>query len=321
MFYKDNWLSWIYDGVENGSKLSPQSTFELVLNNTITEPVDTYYNELINNAKLIRDTFTGEFDLLFSGGIDSEVVLRIYHSLNIPVNVFVFRYENNYNYRDVNSALSICNELSITPKIIDFNLQKFFENDAHEIFSKIYCHSSGRLPHLKMSEYLDNLPIYGSGEPYWRRTNRDTSSQAPWILEFDEGARAWSVYHKTIGRPAICDWYEYSPQVLLSHMQTPVIKDLISDNIHGRFDSNRSKIKLHKEYWPTLINRQKLVGFEGDKDPSIKSKPEFMLEFDREFITDRVISKVDLFTPEQLFNSIGYPESTDHNASNGLLVD
>lgn len=321
MFYKDNWLSWTYDGIEHGPKLSPTSTYDLILNNTLTESVDTYYNELINNAKLIRDSFPDKFDLLFSGGVDSEVVLRIYHSLRIPVNVFIFRYENNYNYKDVNFAMSVCNELGITPKVIDFNLQKFFENDAYDIFSKIYCHSSGRLPHLKMSEYLDNLPIYGSGEPYWRRINKDMSTPAPWILEFDEGARAWSVYHKTIGRPAICDWYEYTPRILLSHMQTPIIKKLIADGNQGRFDSNRSKIKLHKEYWPTIVDRKKLVGFEGDMEPSIKSKPAFMLEFDQEFIIDKVVSKIDTFSSEQLINLIGSVESIHRNVDSDLLID
>ena len=78
MFYKDNWFSYSYDSVLFGHKNTTNSEFTIELSPTVTR-VKSYYEELKDNAIRIRDMFTGSLDLLFSGGIDSEGVLRIYN--------------------------------------------------------------------------------------------------------------------------------------------------------------------------------------------------------------------------------------------------
>jgi hypothetical protein len=299
MFYKEDWFSWSYNNISCGPKTTPMSVFDFKIKKIVSRPIKSYRNELIENAKLIRDRFSEKFDLLLSGGIDSEIILRIYHSLKIPINVYIFEYENEYNRRDVIQALALCEELKITPKIIHFNLKKFFENDADSIFSKIYCGSSGRLPHMKMSEYVDNIPIYGSGEPYWIKID-DT-----WKYEFDEDARSWTVYHKTIGRNAICDWYEYSPELIIAHTKLPKIQELINNQIPGKISSNSSKILIHRDIWPNVIDRPKMVGFEGHMRPSRYSKPDFMLEFDNH-IKNKVQIRVDHFDQSALMDLLGY---------------
>ena len=105
MFYKDNWFAWTFDdGPEYGPKLTPTAEFKIVLRNTITRPVKSYYEELLENGRVIRDTFSGELDLLFSGGIDSEIILRVYLELKIPINVYIFKYENDYNLLEYTQA-------------------------------------------------------------------------------------------------------------------------------------------------------------------------------------------------------------------------
>jgi hypothetical protein len=283
---RDNWLQWSYDNIQFGSKVSPRSKFSLDFKKIILRPVKSYYDELFENAKITRDIFTGKFNLLLSGGIDSEIVLRVYHQLKIPVEVYIFKYEKNYNYRDVNQAIQICNALGIDYNLIDFNLEKFFENDAYDIFKKVYCHSSGRLPQMKMTEYLDGIPIYGSGEPYCKRASSNWSKKSDWVIDMGEGARCWAVYHKSINRTAICDWYEFSPELLVSYFNIDLIKELMSDSIQGKLSSNSSKIPIHQKLWQDITLRPKLVGFEGINEPG--TKPPFMLEFEKEFITDKV---------------------------------
>lgn len=299
---RDNWITWLYDGIKYGPKLLPTSTFSLEFKKIISRPVKSHYEELIENAKIVRDSFTGKFNLLLSGGLDSEIILRLYHQLKIPIDVYIFKYEKNYNYRDVNQAIKICNDLKVEYKLIDFNLTKFFENDAYDIFKQVYCHSSGRLPQLKMTEYLDGIPIYGSGEPYCKRLHSNWDKNSEWGIDIGEGARCWSVYHKTIGRDAICDWYEFSPEVIVSYLDIPVIQQLLDDKVVGKLSSNSSKHAIYKEHWPDIDIRQKLVGFEGIDAPG--SKPPFMLEFETQFITNRVTVKDIYMSKDQLLNSI-----------------
>lgn len=295
MIYKNNWLKWGYDGIPNSPKTSKESVFEIQITKTISKPVKSYHEELVDNAKSIRETYSGKFDLLFSGGIDSEVILRIYRDLGIPLNVFIFRYENNYNHRDVAQAIKTCDTLNVKYSLIDFNLEKFFENDAYSIWSKCYAGTSGWLPHMKMTEYLDGIPIIGSGEPYWRK-----QQDASWMFELDEGAKAWTVYHTTIKREVISDWYEHSPEIILAHMNLPIINDLINNRISGRLSSYSSKGIIHKEIWPDVDLRQKLVGFEGDQPPAADSKPGFMLAFEKEFIKGKVKNAAFKYSADQL---------------------
>lgn len=301
MFYKDNWLAWSYDnGPEYGPKLAIDSQCKINLKNVVTRPVKSYYDELLINAQVIRDTFSGQLDLLFSGGIDSEIILRVYLELKIPVNVYIFKYENNYNFIEFNLAVQICKELNVTPTIIDFQLQKFFENEAYDIWTKVYSNNGAWLPHMKMTEYVDGLPIIGMGEPYWGR-----SDAGDWNFEMWEGPHYCAIYHKTIGRPMISDWYEYSPEIILAHSDLPIIQELIQDKIPGKHSSWSSRLAIHKQYWPTIVDRPKLIGFEGEQPNKDKLLPPFIVEFNNTYGTDKVASSKDSYTKEQLHNLIG----------------
>lgn len=284
MYYKDNWLAWYYDGIEYGSKTSPDSTFDLKIKPTISRKVKSYKEELLINAQLIRNSFAEPFDLLLSGGVDSEVVLRCYSELKIPINVFIFKYENDYNKPDVSNALKICDNLNVVPTIIDFNLQHFFENDAYDIWKTGYYLNSGRLPHMKMIEYLDNIPIMGDCPPTWCYNNKE------WKYKFSEIDFSQSVYCKTIKRTAVIDWYQFSPEVIVAHSNTNQIKQ-IRQQVGTNDDFTRMKYELHKSIWEDIEIRPKYVGFEGGKPPGINtSKPEFMLKFNDEFIKNQSVN-------------------------------
>lgn len=306
MFYKDNWLAWTYDnGPEYGPKLTPKAECKFTMRNTITRPVKSYYEELKENARVIRDTFSGELGLLLSGGIDSEVILRTYVDLKIPIKVYICKYRNDHNIHDYNCAIKICESLNITPCVIDFDLEKFFENEAYDMWTKCHATGPGWLPHLKMAEYVDGLPIIGSGEAYYRRTSRDMSIKYPWVFEIDEAPHHWATYHKTIGRDAITDWYEYSPEIIVAYTQLPYVQQLITDNVPGKLDNVSSKAVIHREYWPDLFDRMKLVGFEGPKPDKEKLFPPFMIEFGKQYIWNPYTPpKKQTYSPTELLNLI-----------------
>ena len=293
MFYRDNWLSWTYSNGElYGNKQSGYDQFSLALNNVVTRPVKSYYQELVENAKLLTEDYSGKFDLLFSGGIDSEIILRLYLDLKIPVNVFIFKYENDYNYKDYNQAISTCRALGVTPTVIDFNLKKFFENDAYDIWKKVHFLNAGRLPHMKMIEYLDGIPILGDGNPEWVYVNGE------WLCVFAEVDTQWTSYCNLIGRTAITNWYEYSPEIALAYMKEPLVQQLFTTT---QPNSRVIKYQLHQQYWKDLAPRDKLIGFEGDMPAgAYSSKPKFMLEFNNKYIINKSSSQEYKFSQDEL---------------------
>jgi hypothetical protein len=299
MYWRDDWLAWYFNDVKYGPKTDIDTKFEIRLSQSISRPVKSYKEELLLNAQLTRDVFSGPFDIMLSGGVDSEVVLRSYVESKIPVNVFIFRYENNYNFFDVNHALRICDELNIKPKVIDFNLQKFFENDAYDIWKKGYFIDAGFLPPMKMIEYLDNIPVSGGSEPVWIWENND------WHAIFWEAYHGLAIYGRTINRPMISDWFEYSPEVIVAFSEHEKMQEFFRN-----FKLPKStrfledfKYHVHKAVWPEIIIRPKRHGFEGHlPNQAGESKPPFMNEFNRQHVYMR--EERFLFTKEKLLNAI-----------------
>jgi hypothetical protein len=298
MFYKNDWLSWTYDGVEFGNKTTPQSRLEFQFKKTIKQPLKSHKEELLENARAIRERFSEPFDLLFSGGIDSEIILRCHVELKIPINVFIFKYENDYNYHDVRHALRICDELNVNPTVVDFNLQKFFENDAYDIWKTGYFLKAGTLPHMKMIEYLDNIPVLGLGQPDWSFENKS------WQFNLNESDHSQSIYGVAINRLMLACWYEYSPEVILSHMQLSNMQRLINNAVPGDqmlFDVN--KYYLYKKIWPEIEIRVKRNGFEGNNTiPKNCAVPELM-EFNKTYINSIDIShNTSLYNKQELIS-------------------
>jgi hypothetical protein len=288
-------MSYSFDKIEYGKKLTKESIFSINFNNKIKkESIPSYKDALYNNAKIMRDSFSEPFDVLLSGGIDSEVVVRTFKDLGIKHNTFIFRLENDYNIRDINDAVTICQQINIPYKIIDFNLQYFFEQDALYYFNKSFVPRAGRLPRLKWIEYLDNIPVFCDGEPYWKRLlGEDYAHKSEWHLQLEEGAYSSSIYGQNIDRIVIGDWYEYTPEIILSHMQHSTTQKLLKDQLPGKLSSWSSRYAMHQEIWPEIEVRKKLVGYEGLTGVP-GTGPVFIGDFQRTFINDTVHTKQEL---------------------------
>ena len=276
----DGWLSWDFNNIPYSIRTSKNDTYNFHVNIKNLNKVKSYYKEIYDNARAMRDYFTGEFDVLLSGGIDSEIVVRTFKDLKIKHNTFIGRYKYNYNQRDVNSAIDICECLNIPYKIIDIDLKKFFENDAYDIFKKSGCIKAGRLPHLKFFDYLDNIPVMGEGEAYWwREKGTDYSKKSEWVFPINESNHNCSMYLHSLGRENICDWYEFTPNLITSFNQLPIIQNLINDNSYGKQSSWSSRLEIHRVLWPDIKDKVKLVGYEGKKYPG--TYPNFIIELQK----------------------------------------
>lgn len=269
-------MKYSHDGKIYGPK-QDNSEFKLHFNSLNLNKNISYKDALYRNASLMRDEISGPFDLCLSGGIDSEVVTRIYKDLGIKHNTFIFELENDINRRDVNDAVNICKELDLKYKIIKFNLKKFMENDAEYYAGIIKSSVSTRLPRLKWIELLDNTAIFCEGEPYWRRKSTDWSKKSKWVYLITEDMYSNSIYSSMINKPCIGQWYEYTPEVLWSNYKLSITQNLIKDKIPGKLSSWSSRYDIHKEFWPSMIRKPKLTGFDSNNPGS---KPEYMTEFE-----------------------------------------
>ncbi len=275
-----NWMTFSFDGIEK----SPKQTYKSILSLNFNVPKDiknmSYYDALKENARIMRDSFSEPFDVLLSGGIDSEVMVRTFKDLGIAHNTFIFRYEDDLNIRDINSSIQICQALNIPYKIIDFNLSKFYEQDAKAIFEKTLVPNVASLSRIKWLEYLDNIPVFGEGEPYWKRDfGGDYTKKSPWSLHLSEREMFISLNAHYINRPIIGEWYQYTPYIMASYYQESLIQSLLDDKLIGKESTLSSRLTLHRQYWKDIVEKSKLTGYEGPTGKPLENPPRFFKKF------------------------------------------
>ena len=257
---ENNWYKWWY-----GDDLFGRQVIDLKWNtsykcNNINR-VGSFKDEMLTAARSTMEYYSGlKPCIYFSGGLDSELVLRSYIDIGADPIVNIFRFENHINEYDVSYAIVICEMLGVKYNIIDFNLAKFFEHDAESISDIAQIDRPRGLPQLQFLDYTEGFAILGIGDPRWTRSVKDNT---PWILLDQEHDTGWDKYilHKNI--PAIAQWFKWTPQLVLAYTELDWFKNLVLNNKwSGREGVTSTKIVGYKEAYPDLLERTKKTGME-----------------------------------------------------------
>lgn len=263
---ENDWYQWQYDNLSFERSTSPDQKFSTVLTRTST-PIKSFKQSLINNSSSILDHYPGMRPcVMFSGGADSDVALRTFKELGADPIAYIFRYENNINIYDVEYALQIAKGLNVDCKIIDFNLKHFFENDAEKISEIAQVDQAQALPQLKFMDYVDGLAIYAASDPSWFRVDNNYATQSGWLMRCWEHDIGWSKYIKTLNRPAVMEWWKWTPELVLAFTKTAWFNKLVNDQYYGKLGINSTKIIGYREAFSELVSREKKTGFESCAD-------------------------------------------------------
>lgn len=145
---------------------------ELHTYNTSLQDVETSdindINQLFSEILSARQTKTVE--VLYSGGMDSESVLRSCLTSAIPVRAITMRLlVNGYpiNTHDLYYSEKFCRENSVEQKLIDLHVGKFFENGDHLKYLRPYSIIEPHVAtHFWLFEQCSGFPVIG-GEYSW----------------------------------------------------------------------------------------------------------------------------------------------------------
>lgn len=259
---ENSWYRWNY----GDNDIFGRQTGNLPLRTyygKLEKPLLSFKEELINAAKSSLDHYPGlKPCVFFSGGLDSELILRSYLEIGSNPEVYIVRYEKDYNLYDVSYAVAICNSLQIDYHLIDFNLEKFYENDAEKISEEAQIDRPRMLPPLKFTDVADGLIIVGHSDVRWYRPSDDYSKKCEWLaqdFEHDIGCDKYNILHN---RPAIYQWWKWTPGLVLSFTKLEWFERLINDEYFGKLGTNSTKIFGFQELYPNILFRKKFTGFE-----------------------------------------------------------
>jgi hypothetical protein len=257
---ENNWYTWRYADRPLFSRQTGGLTWHTYYNAKIAR-VGTFKEEMLSAARSTLDHYSGLRPcIFFSGGTESELVLRAYLDVGAAPIVNIFRFEDHINEYDVAYAIVICNQLGVDYNIIDFNLKRFFENDAEQISEIAQVDRPRGLPQLKFLDYTEGFAVLGIGDPRWSRSIKDNT---PWVLLDQEHDTGWDKYILYRGEPAIAQWFKWTPGLVLSYTELQWFKDLIIKNCWtGREGVTSTKLIGYREAYPDMLQRIKKTGME-----------------------------------------------------------
>jgi hypothetical protein len=259
---ENNWYKWNYGDGPTFGRQQDNKIFTTSFSCGYIDKHSSFKEELINAAKSVIDHYTAKPSILFSGGLDSDIMLRSFLLAGARPNVYIYRYEKDYNIYDVSYAVTICSMLNIDYKIIDFNLEKFFSTDAERLAELAQIDRPRALPYCSFLEQTDGLPILGASDLSIHRTNDNYTTKGSWAVRCWEHDVAWSKFIRTINKPAVGEWFKWTPGLVMSYTKTKWCQKLINDKFPGKLGVNSTKIEGYREAYPDLIDRKKQTGFE-----------------------------------------------------------
>ena len=127
---ENSWNAWKYDNGPLFSRSKNPNEKLIPVYKKMDRKILSLKEEALLAAKSTKDHFPDQkLNLFFSGGLDSELMLKSFLAIGEKPNIFIVRYEDDINLYDVSYAISIANSMNVDIKIIDMNIKKFFENE------------------------------------------------------------------------------------------------------------------------------------------------------------------------------------------------
>lgn len=238
-------------GPEYSSEFSEIKNYHIDLSNLqkIHLPLLKISQETINS---ITKNYPAPYNLMVSGGVDSQAVLWCWLHSNKDFNAYCVKYVdtlgNVYNHHDLETLEEFANTYSIKINYLTFNIFDFLEHRLHSYAHKYMCTSPQITAHMAMSEMIpDGTKIF-------------SGNFIPGGL-YDYTILGMSRYAKLSGYNIIPFFLTHDSQIASALLQYDKTKD-----IRAPIPYERKVNLLRTAGVPVIPQKEKYTGFEKIKD-------------------------------------------------------
>jgi len=234
--------------------------------NSDIKNVKTFKKESLHSCELIYDRlreYTPILNLFFSGGMDSECMLRCFNELKIPVNPVVIVHYYIPNSEESRNAFNVCNELKIKPTIFNLNFHEIYSmGKFHELGIKYQTARLGMLELLYVLEKINEPSVLADDiQLVYRSSDRNLLSKVDsnyleWLYELREDEDGvFYRFEELTGIPLISDFFRYTPESWAAMLLTDNVKDIVF-NDRGKASALTTKNTMMSKEFGTR-NREK----------------------------------------------------------------
>jgi hypothetical protein len=229
--------------------------------------------ECYRAAQLIHESTDLIANIMFSGGNESEIVVRSFHDQGIPFKVSILKFKHNLNIHDISFAVVFCEQRNIEYDIFELDIKDFWDDGIYEYAKRTQCPTPQLPSAMWLADQIDGLPVMGSGEPYIAKVVPDdyVPGESPyepseWQFQEKERIQAWYRHFLLQDRPAVPGFFQYTPELMYTFLNSPVVRELVNNERHGKLSSVSTKGETYRLWFSDMIPRPKFSGFEKVMD-------------------------------------------------------
>lgn len=220
-----------------------------------------WLQEQYRTADIVSKEFGKDLVLMFSGGTDSEIVLRSFLEIGIVPRCCFINFIGDYNSQDRLLAQQICDELNVKLEVLDFDVKEFYySGQAAEFAESLQCRQIAYLT-VYYNILKLQMPAVMGGEMLMRRHVYHNGSQWYYCFRENEDASAmrFSLKHSI---PLVNEWFSYTPEMIAYYLEDPDIQRLITEKYNYKLASVSSKNQILQRLFPNLVDKVKTHGYE-----------------------------------------------------------
>jgi hypothetical protein len=264
MFTKNNWL---YSNIKQRiNDPSIDLSVDIDLKNTIVKKL-SFEDACDYNAIQIKNNYNKKIYIAFSGGMDSEKVVRVFHKNKIDFLPIIVLCDNNQEETQI--AFDVCKELNLNPVVLHMSNNDLEYTIFIDILTTLKSVGIYAAQHIFASKFvsLEKGILVDGAEMI------DSSGQ---IKNTNVGLNDWDIYpYGLLSNVSLSiPFYYYTPEIFYSFVQS--IDEKSEDTIQI-FKSKLYKINHRQKYRPKYKNKLcQLASFMINKNKKL-SKNYFVL--------------------------------------------
>lgn len=203
--------------------------------------VKTYFEETLDAVEYVYANKTGKFQVLYSGGLDSQYVCEVLLHLGMDFEPVIIELKNNngeiLNAHDIKYAYEFCESKNINPIKYDLNFEQFIYSGKNvEIAESVTCCSFALPATMHVASQLDGFTLLGNDPPYMRLEPNNV-----WVLEELEYIHSLLRFYKKYNVNGCPFLLSYTPEMMLAFLLDPSIIKLGTGHLQGKTGSNSTK--------------------------------------------------------------------------------
>jgi hypothetical protein len=231
--------------------------------------VSGWYEELKIALSRMIDHHGASFDVFYSGGFDSEILVRTLVELGANVTAHTIKFTGGENALEISQTSNLCAALGIRQVTWLHDPKEYVRSERYlEIGTRYACTQIAYITVLEYVRRTQMRPTVMGGEIYVQlrqKPSPEIRSPAEWVYVYREDEDGMTYrYAMDTGHVLVNEVFSYTPELIHAWTHCQTVQDIVHGRVPGKLSLLTSKPKIFQEIYPhPLLAQRKMHGYEN----------------------------------------------------------